>query len=197
MLNKPFPQPRWYKNEVLESVAAEYERLGRPLDHADLNPDHIVEFVGAHFSSSASSSFSDPPRPPGSGEPAAPLADVGVFYHLNHDYQTGTWVLNAIGAVDGQLVQEMVLPDPGHGGFYTLLYSGGEFAVQVAGQQPVPCADIMAGYTEAPSTAPPPTSTPPPVLPPGVAAHSSVLPGMVRHGAAGATHSLTVLSQVI
>ena len=142
---------RWYKSEVLESVAAEYERLGRPLDQADLNPDHIVEFVGAHFSVAPTSSFADPPRPPSSasGLPSAsidgqPLEDMGTFYVLSNDSHMG-WQLHAI-ALDGQVVQEVTLPDPGPGQFYSMLYSGGEFAVQMPGQQPVPCADLMAGF---------------------------------------------------
>jgi hypothetical protein len=174
---------RWYKSEVLESVAAEYERLGRPLDQADLNPDHIVEFVGAHFSVAPTSSFADPPRPPSSasGLPSTsidgqPLEDMGTFYVLSNDSHMG-WQLHAI-ALDGQVVQEVTLPDPGPGQFYSMLYSGGEFAVQMPGQQPVPCADLMAGGFDPVAEAGPPLALP---LPPGVAPHSVLLPGMTPH----------------
>lgn len=68
---------------MMDSLLAEYERLGRPLDSCDLNPDTIVEFVGQHFASgAAASSFADPPRPPASGHshPGAgmPASSVGM-----------------------------------------------------------------------------------------------------------------------
>ena len=168
-------------------MAAEYERLGRPLDQADLNPDHIVEFVGQHFSAGATSSFADPPRPPSasaSGMPSAsldgqPLEDMSVFYVLSNDPHMG-WQLHAI-AIDGQVVQEVTLPDPGPGQFYSMLYSGGEFAVQRLGQQPVPCADLMAGGFDPVAEAAAGFAEFPLALPPGVAPHSAMLPGMTPH----------------
>ena len=178
---------RWYKSEVLESLAAEYERLGRPLDQTDLNPDVIVDFVGRHFSSGVTgSAFSDPPRPPSAVDsipPAAPAAghadagEVAIFYVLSNN--NGTWQLQAY-SLDGQLVQMMDLPDPGVGGYYSLTFSGNEFAISVPGQQPVPCNDLMFGV-EVESSAP----AAPPALPPGVAAHSALLPGMTSHCGGG------------
>ena len=176
----------------MDSLLAEYERLGRPLDSCDLNPDTIVEFVGQHFASgAAASSFADPPRPPasgnshpGAGMPAssmgmgAPNAEaaeqMAVFYVVNNANPQGEWQLHAFSAGDGQLVHSVSLPHPGVAGYYSLVFSGGEFAVAMSGQQPVPCQDLLVGFESEGSLAPPA----------GVAAHSTMLPGMTPHGTA-------------
>lgn len=177
---------------MMDSLLAEYERLGRPLDSCDLNPDTIVEFVGQHFASgAAASSFADPPRPPASGHshPGAgmPASSVGmgapnaeaaeqmaVFYVVNNANPQGEWQLHAFSAGDGQLVHSVSLPHPGVAGYYSLVFSGGEFAVAMSGQQPVPCQDLLVGFESEGSLAPPA----------GVAAHSTMLPGMTPHGTA-------------
>ena len=42
--------PRYVRTECLEALAAEYARLGRPLDQVQLTPDQVCEAVACHFS---------------------------------------------------------------------------------------------------------------------------------------------------
>ena len=158
--------------------------MGRPLDDCDINPDTIVEFVGQHFAAGGgATSFSDPPRPPAPGtgmapafEPANPEQEpLAVFYVVNNTNPQGQWHLQAFSAADGQLVHSVPLPSPGAGGYYSVICSGGEFAVAMPGMQPVPCQDLLVGF-ESEGSSPPP---------PGVAAHSAILPGMAAHGTGG------------
>lgn len=97
-----------------------------------------------------------------------------MFYVVNNANPQGEWQLHAFSAGDGQLVHSVSLPHPGVAGYYSLVFSGGEFAVAMSGQQPVPCQDLLVGFESEGSLAPPA----------GVAAHSTMLPGMTPHGTA-------------
>ena len=99
---------------------------------------------------------------------------MAVFYVVNNANPQGEWQLHAFSAGDGQLVHSVSLPHPGVAGYYSLVFSGGEFAVAMSGQQPVPCQDLLVGFESEGSLAPPA----------GVAAHSTMLPGMTPHGTA-------------
>ena len=167
---------RWVKQDVLDIFMAEYDRLGRPLDDADLNPDHIVGFVGQHFESAgAAPSFAEPPRPPAA---AAAVDDASVqtdlFYVVNA--VSGEWEMHAF-ALDGQLVQTVTLPDPGVGGYYTMLFNDDAgFNLLASNQQvPIPCYELLLGGVETESSM---------ALPPGVSASAAMLPGMAKAGRA-------------
>lgn len=166
-LGSALTNPRFYKQEVLDAILAEYERLGRPLDDADLTPDAITDFVGSHFASGGgmSTSFGMPPRPPAAGAAEPSGGDeVSYFYttSVNHD---GQWVIHAFTS-NGQHVHSQGLPNPGHPGYYMVMFDNGWF-LQIPGQAPVPCEDVFIVESE---------SAPP--LPPGTAAQSALLPGM-------------------
>jgi len=128
----------------MDILMAEYERLGRPLDDADLNPDHIVDFVGQHFEGAGGApSFAEPPRPPSvaavAETPAPSSSDL--FYVVNA--VSGEWEMHAI-ALDGQIVQTVTLPDPGVGGYYTMLFTDTGFNLMASNQQvPIPCCDLL------------------------------------------------------
>lgn len=125
-----------------------------------------------------------PTAAPAAPAPAATGGEQGdvmaIFYVLSNN--SGVWQLQAH-SLDGQLVQMMDLQDPGVGGYYSLTFSGNEFAISVPGQQPVPCNDLMFGAEIESST--PAAAAVPPALPPGVAAYSAPLPGMTPHVAGG------------
>lgn len=42
--------PRYVRADCFEALAAEYIRLGRPLDHVQLTPEQVCEAVACHFS---------------------------------------------------------------------------------------------------------------------------------------------------
>ena len=159
---------RWIKSEVLESLLAEYERLGRPLDHCDLSPEAVVDFVGAHFAQSAGASTMAPPRPPTASslfEEPAEEEPVSTFFTVHNGFD-GNWVLQGFGP-DGSVIHEVALQNPGDGSWYSILYSDNVFHLVAPGQHPIPCLDLVVGV-ETESA---------PALPAGVRAGSVFLPG--------------------
>lgn len=171
------------KSELVDALQQEYERLGRPLDNADLNPDSITEFVANHFESGGSAPYANPPRPPGLNEPegeAIPEQEevdgeiIPAFYTVGVD-ENNTWMMSAFGN-DGGLIQNVMLPNLPEDLFYLVQFHEGTFHLLPPGQAPVPCLDLLTEpmQEEAPATPLP--------LPPGVAAAPTLLGGMRSHG---------------
>ena len=160
---------RWVKTEVLDSLLAEYERLGRPLHHCDLTPEAVVDFVGAHFAQSVGSATMAPPRPPAASplfEAPAEVEPVPVFFTVHSGFD-GNWVLQGFGH-DGALMHEVASQNPGDGHWYSILYSDNVFYLPVPGQPPTPCLNLVV----------PVETESAPALPAGISASAAMLPGM-------------------
>lgn len=179
------------KTEVLEALEAEHTRLGRPLDtYVGYTPEQICEHVSNHFASGGSGGASSPPVPAYQPASALPVTDAthaaaepGYFFTVCLDPEDSIWKLNAFSVADGGFVTSIPLPDPGT--YYSVTFSQNEgFVLQVPGQNPVPCQDLLV---DPPVVAPPPRPVTSPVkkptmiMPPGVAPSPTLLPGMQAH----------------
>lgn len=99
---------RYGRAECFEALAAEYARLGSPLDHVHLTPEQVCEAVACHFSSGnmgaspldiINSIAASPGHPGAAGaleNPGEAPEDPGYGYHWTVQVQgDGCWHLVA------------------------------------------------------------------------------------------------------
>lgn len=162
-----------------------------------MDPTQVMDYVAQHFSSSTGGEGG------GAGLPASsavapvthmPLTEAPTtcqpqeyFFTVIQD-ETSEWHLQVFSSADGQIVNDLLLPDP-PSGFYNVMFSAEQgflLGMNRPDQVPVPCVDLMVSQDCSsilnPTATPP---APPPHLAPGVSALSVPLPGMKSHGAGG------------
>ena len=178
----------------MDAFLQEYNRLGRPLDNADMDPTQVMEYVAQHFSASmgGEGGGAGPPASTAVAPTPMPLADASAtcqpqeyFFTVIQD-ETSQWHLQVFSSADGQYVNDLLLPDP-PSGFYNVTFSAEQgflLGMNRPDQVPVPCVDLMMSQ-DCSSVLNPTPAAPPQPLAPGVSPMSVPLPGMKSHGAGG------------
>ncbi len=173
----------------MDAIEAEHTRLGRPLgSYVNYSPEQVCEVVSNHFASGQPVHPTSPPVPshpvlalpaPETDDATAAATEPGYFFTVSLDPEDSIWKMYAFSVADGGFVTSIPLPDPGT--YYSVMFDANEgFVLQVPGQNPVPCTDLLVDPPVAAAPVVPPVKSMT-TMPPGVAPSPTMLPGMEVH----------------
>ena len=142
--------PRYLKDEAIEAVCAEYERLGNPLDNVNVTPEEAIAHVVQALSAAGHNQAPPPPEETGE-EPMDESNGVdGEPVIMPEQYTVqiidGEWHLGGM-TTNGLVHYPIEAPtDPPQGlGFYQIVFIDGEAHVS-DGVEPVSCPDLWLGF---------------------------------------------------
>ena len=139
--------PRYMKDEAIEAVCAEYERLGNPLDNVNVTPEDAIAHVVQALAAAGHSQIPAPEEEePGEESNDVDGEPVVIPEQFSAQIIDGEWHLGGMTA-DGFVHYpiEPPTPPPQGLGFYQIILVDGEACIS-DGVEPISCSELWLGF---------------------------------------------------